>query len=307
MATDLISGTTRAHMREISAQLGPSRLRPCWDSSGFTPGPAKDTSGGGGKNLFSSYADHISWSESDQVSRALGVFESMLRAYRTVVESSYGTEDETPQQRWAKKLEEARREFEYDGYQITDRLRIFGSGEGRPDHEMADAQLYAEALSLLRHARNQMERLPSTTRGKSEPEIRDVLLVALGAAFAGRCTAESLNGKGKTDLLLRIGDRNVLVGECKIWGGSTDFREEDIPQLLGYLTRYDRHAVIPLFIRKARPEEIVAKAVKELAEHPRCVSAAVPDHEGRQYTFVFRSLSATPWDVEVALIPFVIE
>ncbi|WP_257136648.1 hypothetical protein [Streptomyces sp. f150] len=251
--------------------------------------------------------DHISWSDPDQVSRALGVFESMLRVYRTVVESSYGTEDETPQQRWAKKLEEARREFEYDGYQVTDRLRIFGSGEGRPDHEMADAQLYAEALSLLRHARNQVERLPSTTRGKSEPEIRDLLLVVLGAAFAGRCTAESLNGQGKTDLLLRIGDRNALVGECKIWGGSTKFREKDIPQLFGYLTRYDRHAVIPLFIRQARPEEIVAKAAKELAEHPRCVSAARPDHENRQYTFVFRSRSATPWEVEVALIPFVIE
>lgn len=280
---------------------------PAGTAADSPPGRLKDTSGGGGKNLFSSYVDHISWSDPDQVSRALGVFESMLRVYRTVVESSYGTEDETPQQRWAKKLEKARREFEYDGYQITDRLRIFGSAESRPDHEMTDAQLYAEALRLLRHARNQMERLPSTTREKPEPEIRDVLLVALGAAFAGRCTAESQNGEGKTDLLLRIGDRNVLVGECKIWRGSTKFREEDIPQLLGYCTRYDRYAVIPLFIRQARPEEIVDKAAKELAEHPRCVFAADPDHEGRQYTFVFRSLSATPWDVEVALIPFVIE
>nr|WP_232546806.1 hypothetical protein [Streptomyces antimycoticus] len=234
------------------------------------------------------------------------MFEKMLRAYRTVVENSYSSESETPQQRWAKELEEARREFEYDGYQITDSLRIFGSSESRPDHEKADAELYTEALSVLLHARNQIERLPSVTRGKNEEDIRDVLLVALGAAFAGRCTAESQNGDGKTDLLLRIGDRNVLVGECKIWGGSKKFREEDIPQLFGYLTRYDRHAVIPLFIRKARPEEIVAKAAKELSEYPRCVSAAVPDHDARQYNFVLRSASPTPWDVKVALIPFVI-
>ncbi|MFD5694514.1 hypothetical protein [Streptomyces rubiginosohelvolus] len=151
-----------------------------------------------------------------------------------------------------------------------------------------------------------MERLPSTTRGKGEEDIRDVLLVALGAAFAGRCTAESLNGAGKTDLLLRIGDRNVLVGECKNWPGAKEFREENISQLLGYLTRYDRFAVIALFIRVARLEEIVSKAAKELAEHPLCVAAAVPDHDGRQYNFVMRSLSATPWDVEVALIPFAI-
>ncbi|MEU5241656.1 hypothetical protein ACH4UR_35700 [Streptomyces lydicus] len=294
-------------MREISSSIELSPLQACWDGSGFTPGPPKDNSGAQRKRLFSSYADHITWSDPEQVARALGVFESMLRAYRSVVETSYSPEGETPQQRWAKRLEGVRREFEYDGYRITEGLRIQKAGESRPDHEMADDQLYAEALRVLRHARNQIERLPSVTRGKGEEDIRDVLLVALGAAFAGRCTAESLNGEGKTDLLLRIGDRNVLVGECKIWHGSTKFREELIPQLFGYLTRYDRHAVIPLFIREARPEEIVAKAAKELAEHPRCVSTAVPDHNSRQYNFVLRSLSATPWDVEVALIPFAIK
>lgn len=307
MATDLVSGPTRTCMRDISAQLGPSRLQPCWEGSGFTSGPPKDTSGAQSKNLFSSYADYITWSDAEQVARALGVFERMLRVYRGVVEKSYSPEGEPPQQRWAKILDEVRREFAFDGYQITESLRILKAGESRPDHEMADDQLYAEALRVLRHARNQIERLPSVTREKGEEDIRDVLLVALGAAFAGRCTAESLNGEGKTDLLLRIGDRNVLVGECKIWHGSTKFREELIPQLFGYLTRYDRHAVIPLFIREARPEEIVAKAAKELAEHPRCVSTAVPDHDGRQYNFVLRSVSATPWDVEVALIPFAIK
>ncbi|RNG33512.1 hypothetical protein [Streptomyces botrytidirepellens] len=305
MATDLVSGPTRTCMREISAQLGPSRLQPCGDGSGFTPGPPKDTSGAQGKNLFSSYADHITWSDPEQVARALGVFERMLRAYRTVVENSYSPEGETPQQRWAKRLEGVRREFEYDGYQITEGLRIQKAGESRPDHEMADDQLYAEALGVLRHARNQIERLPSVTRDKGEEAIRDVLLVALGAAFAGRCTAESLNGAGKTDLLLRIGDRNVLVGECKIWPGSKRFPDA-VDQLFGYLTRYDRFAVLPLFIRAARPEEIVAKAAQVLSEHPRCVSAAVPDDDSRQYKFVLRSPSSTPWDVEVALIPFVI-
>ncbi len=293
-------------MREISSRIELSPLQACWDGSGFTPGTPKDTSGAQRKRLFSSYADHITWSDPEQVTRAIAVFERMLRAYRKEVEKSYSPEGETPQQRWAKSLEEVRRDFEFDGYQITEGLRILKAGESRPDHEMADAQLYAEALRVLRHARNQMERLPSTTRGKGEEDIRDVLLVALGAAFAGRCTAESLNGAGKTDLLLRIGDRNVLVGECKIWPGAKEFREENISQLLGYLTRYDRFAVIPLFIRAARPEEIVAKAAKELAEHPLCVSAAVPDHDGRQYNFVMRSLSATPWDVKVALIPFAI-
>ncbi|WP_317446362.1 hypothetical protein [Streptomyces collinus] len=55
-----------------------------------------------------------------------------------------------------------------------------------------------------------------------------------------------------------------------------------------------------------QPKPIVEKAVQLLANHPRCVSAAVPDTDGRQYSFVLRSPSSTPWDAEVALIPFVI-
>ncbi|WP_328884184.1 hypothetical protein [Streptomyces sp. NBC_00299] len=64
--------------------------------------------------------------------------------------------------------------------------------------------------------------------------------------------------------------------------------------------------MLPLFIYAAQPAPIVEKATQLLANHPRCVSAAVPDHDGRQYSFVLRSPSPTPWDVEVALIPFVI-
>lgn len=303
MPMDLVSGQTRACMREISAYLGPNRLRPCWQGSGFTPGPPRDTSGGGGKNLFSSYADQITWSDREQVDRALAVFEQMLRAYRNVVESEYDPEGLPAAERWAKRLDPIRREFSYDGLQITDRLRIIGSGAPRPEHELTDSQLYLEALRVLCHARNQMERLPSTTRAKGEEAIRDVLLVALGAAFAGRCTAESLNGAGKTDLLLRIEDRNVLVGKCKIWGGPAQFAL-NIEQLFGYLTPGDRYAVLPLFIRKVRPEPIVDKAAELLAQHPRCASVATPDPGSRLYRFVLRSASPTPWDVEVALIPF---
>ncbi|MFE6854531.1 hypothetical protein ACFVDH_27510 [Streptomyces sp. NPDC057674] len=303
MPTDLISGQTRACMREISAHLGPSRLSPCWQGSGFTPGPPRDTSGGGGKNLSSSYADQIDCSDRQQVDRALAVFEQMLRAYRNVVESEYDPAGLPAAERWAKRLDPIRREFSYDGLQITERLRITDSGAPRPEHELADSQLYVEALRVLCHARNQMQRLPSTTRGKGEESVRDVLLVALGAAFGGRCTAESLNGAGKTDLLLRIEDRNVLVGECKIWGGSAQFAL-DIEQLFSYLTPGDRYAALPLFIDRARPEPIVHKAAQLLAEHPRCVSVATPDPSNGLYRFVLRSASHRPWDVEVALIPF---
>ncbi|MFF2205284.1 hypothetical protein [Streptomyces sp. NPDC058145] len=46
-----------------------------------------------------------------------------------------GSGEETPQQKWAKELDRIRRDFEYDGYYITDSLRIRKAGERRPDHE----------------------------------------------------------------------------------------------------------------------------------------------------------------------------
>ncbi|MER7688638.1 hypothetical protein [Streptomyces sp. NPDC097610] len=90
-------------------------------------------------------------------------------------------------------------------------------GGWRPEHATSDADSYQLAVRLLVGARNQMERLPALVASRPEERLRDILLVSLNAFFEGESTGETLNGKWKTDLLLRIGDRNVMVGECKIW------------------------------------------------------------------------------------------
>ncbi len=41
----------------------------------------------------------------------------------------------------------------------------------------------------------------------------------------GQATTEAFNVAGKTDILIRDGDCNIFVAECKIWSGSKQFTE----------------------------------------------------------------------------------
>jgi hypothetical protein len=83
---------------------------------------------------------------------------------------------------------------------------------------LADNQ-YEEALAVLLNARNALERSPSMTSALSEEWIRDLLLVSLNAHFEGAAAGEVFNASGKTDILIRVEDRNVFIAECKIWAG----------------------------------------------------------------------------------------
>lgn len=58
-----------------------------------------------------------------------------------------------------------------------------------------------------------------------EEKIRDLLLMSLNAQFEGAAAGEVFNAAGRTDVLIRAEDRNVLIAECKIWRGPKPIRE----------------------------------------------------------------------------------
>ncbi|NED08343.1 hypothetical protein G3I55_42730, partial [Streptomyces sp. SID6648] len=91
-----------------------------------------------------------------------------------------------------------------------------------------------------------------------EDRLRDVLLVALNGYFEGRATAESINGDGKNDILLRIGDRNVLIVECKIWDGPAAIAPA-LDQLLRYVDNGTTRTVLISFLRTNNPEPLITK------------------------------------------------
>jgi hypothetical protein len=90
-----------------------------------------------------------------------------------------------------------------------------------------------------------------------EEALRQHFLVQLNGQFEGRATGETFNFGGKTDILLREGDRNVFIAECKFWKGPKKFAEA-LDQLLGYASWRDTKTAILVFNRGTETSTVLA-------------------------------------------------
>lgn len=163
---------------------------------------------------------------------------------------------------------------------------------------------YEAALAVLRNTRNALERSPSTTQHLNEEQIRDLLLVSLNAQFEGKAAGEVFNGAGKTDILIRVDDRNVFIGECKFWKGPKGLTGA-LNQLLGYLVWRDTKAALLLFIRDADVSAVTAKAITAIEDHPNYKRRGKTSTEER-HDFVLHALGDPVREIHLALLPFLI-
>ena len=173
----------------------------------------------------------------------------------------------------------------------------------RPE-PVLDEEQYEAALAVLRNQRNSLERSPSTIAQLTEEDIRNILLVGLNSQFEGRAAGEVFNSNGKTDILIREGDRNIFIGECKIWKGPKAISEA-LDQLLGYLVWRDTKAALLLFIRSGVPSEVVAKAHAMIQEHPNFKRAGRNETEERR-DFVLHANGDRSREIRLAFLPFVL-
>jgi hypothetical protein len=116
---------------------------------------------------------------------------------------------------------------------------------------------YEQALKIMQDMALVMERSPKAFRSMDEEALRQHFLVQLNGQFEGKATGETFNMEGKTDILLREGDRNVFIAECKFWKGPKAFGEA-IDQLLGYATWRDGKAAILVFNRGTDTSTVLA-------------------------------------------------
>ena len=65
----------------------------------------------------------------------------------------------------------------------------------------------------------------------------------LNGNYEGQAAGETFNYQGKTDILIRSGDRNIFIAERKFWNGPAK-PTKTIDQLLGYLSWRDSKAAI---------------------------------------------------------------
>jgi hypothetical protein len=122
-----------------------------------------------------------------------------------------------------------------------------------------------------------------------EPELTTILLVALNGVYEGAATAETFNGEGKTDILIRADDRNVFIAECLIWDGEEHLRGKMNNQLFKYSMWRDTKVALIVFNRRKNFTETVRKMIETVNNHPQCVRQLPFTHETRA-RFVFRRL-----------------
>jgi hypothetical protein len=147
-------------------------------------------------------------------------------------------------------------------------LPVVHTGTYKPE-PVLDEKEYQHILEILRSMSLVIERNPSSFASLDEEAIRDHFLLQLNGHYEGGATGETFNASGKTDTLIREGNKNVFIAECKFWRGQKVFGEA-VNQLLSYLTWRDSKCALLIF-NKTRDSSAVRQKMHEfmvaLSEH----------------------------------------
>jgi hypothetical protein len=138
-------------------------------------------------------------------------------------------------------------------------------GQNKYEAEPAlDEKEYRYILDILKSMSLVIERSPSSFASLDEETIRDHFLIQLNGHYEGGATGETFNASGKTDILIRVDNRNVFIAECKFWRGPKAY-EEAIDQLLSYLSWRDSKCALLVF-NKTKDSTAVRKKMHEVME-----------------------------------------
>jgi hypothetical protein len=147
-----------------------------------------------------------------------------------------------------------------------------------------------------------MERSPRTFAKLKEEEIRDHFLLQLNGHYEGSANGETFNAEGKTDILVRDGNRNVFIAECKIWSGSKKFIEA-IDQLLGYLTWRDTKSAIIIFSRNRNFTAVIEEIKDSVERHVHKKRGPVDEAQSR-FRYIFGNPNDHNREIIVTVMAF---
>jgi hypothetical protein len=125
---------------------------------------------------------------------------------------------------------------------------------------------YQNILGIIANMSFVMERSPSVFSAAHKETIRDHYLVQLNGQYEGSATGETFIGRGHTDILVRDGNANLFIAECKIWRGQKEFSEA-IDQLLRYVTWRDTKTAIIVFNRNQETTPVVETIETTIKAH----------------------------------------
>jgi len=149
-----------------------------------------------------------------------------------------------------------------------------------------DMDEYNHILGVLRGMSKVIERSPTSFSGLDEEAIRTHFLLQLNGHYEGNASGETFNKSGKTDILIRVDDKNIFIGECKFWKGPKSFNNA-IDQLLGYLAWRDTKCALLIFNKNKNSSDVADKMHKIMSERKECkkIIEFNPDGDSK-YAFV---------------------
>lgn len=140
-----------------------------------------------------------------------------------------------------------------------------------------DQREFEHILDVIKSMVLVIERNPASFASLREEAIRDHFLLQINGHYDGSATGETFNASGKTDILIRVDNRNVFIAECKFWRGQKSFSEA-VDQLLGYLSWRDSKCALLTFNR-GRDSSAVRRKMHEImtsrAEHRKTIMCEV--------------------------------
>lgn len=161
---------------------------------------------------------------------------------------------------------------------------------------------YEHALKIVQNMTHVMERSPDAFKSMNEEALRQSFLMQLNGQFEGKATGETFNMGGKTDILLREGDRNVFIAECKIWKGPKGFHEA-IDQLLGYTTWRDSKTAILVFNRGTNTSKVLSAIDVNVKAHANFKRPVDWPHESG-FRYVLHSKGDTNRELILTVLVF---
>jgi len=117
-----------------------------------------------------------------------------------------------------------------------------------PEEYVLDESKVNDIIEIVDNQADTFEKTPATFKNLGEEDLRNLICANLNGIFAGAATEETFSKKGKTDIYLNIKKGNILIFECKFWGGKQVYFKT-IDQLRGYLTWRQNYGVIINFVK----------------------------------------------------------
>lgn len=171
----------------------------------------------------------------------------------------------------------------------------YTSAPFEPEPVLEEAN-YQAILNIIQSMALVMERSPSAFQTMGEEDLRQHFLVQLNGQFEGAASGETFNFSGKTDILIRVKDRNIFIAECKFWGGEKNFLTT-VTQLLDYLSWRDTKTAVLIFNRNKDFSGVLQTIEASLTNHPNLKHGPKKEASSR-----FRCTFGNPSDIRREVI-----